>query len=665
MNLRNLSIKRKLTLIAMLTSSIALVLSSASFLIYDLVSFRKLLSQDLTTQAQIIAYNSAAALAFRDESAAKVTLSALTAKEDIVAAVLYTTDGRMFAHYFRSTTPAPALPKRVQEKGNRIEGNYIEVFNDVTLSGERIGTLFLQSDMQRWNARARQYAGILAIFVLISGGLAWVVSSKLQILVSGPILHLEQTMRAVSVDRNYGVRAVKSCSDEIGRLIDGFNTMLSEIQHRDKALQRANDDLKTRTTELEREITHRKRTQEELLRAKHAAEDASRAKSAFLANMSHELRTPLNAIIGYSEMLEEESRDSGQAESIRDLQRIQAAGKHLLSLINDVLDLSKIEAGKMGLHLETFDIQPVIEEIVTTLQPAAEKNSNHITVKLGEDLGSLHADVTKVRQILFNLVSNACKFTDHGTITLDVERQSRDKEWIVFRVTDTGIGMTPEQQWKLFQEFAQADTSIVRKYGGTGLGLAISSRFAQMMQGSITVVSKPGEGSTFTVELPATVTTAMADTPAAPVQPARAPEQPEPAQEIPETVSSLDTILVIDDDSAVRDLMTRFLGKQGFSVVAAENGEEGLRLAREIRPRIITLDVVMPGLNGWDVLSELKEDPGLAQIPVIMVTIVDNQTLGFDRGASNYLVKPIDRDRLALALEKYRTRPVELGASSN
>src|SRR5437773_2530421 len=665
MNLRDLSIKRKLTLMAMLTSSLALLLSSAGFLIYDLVSFRKLLSKDLMTQAEIVAYNSAAAMAFKDDASAKVTLSALTAKDDIVAAVLYTTDGRVFARYFRANNPAPVLPDHLQENGYRFAGNYIEVFNDVTLSGERLGTLFLQSDMQRWNARARQYAGILGIFVLISGGFAWFVSSKLQILVSGPILHLEQTMRAVSVDRNYGVRAAKSSADEIGRLIDGFNTMLSEIQHRDKAVQRANEDLKTRTKELERAIIHRKRTQEELLRAKHVAEDASRAKSAFLANMSHELRTPLNAIIGYSEMLEEEMRGSGPDENVRDLQRIQTAGKHLLSLINDVLDLSKIEAGKMGINLESFHLQPIVEEIVTTLKPASEKNANRVVVNLADDVGSMQADVTKVRQILFNLLSNACKFTDHGTITVDVERQTRDQDWITFRVSDTGIGMTPEQQFKLFQDFAQADSSIVRKYGGTGLGLAISSRFAQMMQGYIRVESKLGEGSTFTVELPATVTTVTTDVVAPPAPAAVRQERPETTPEVLELNPNADTILVIDDDAAVRDLMTRFLGKLGFYAVAAANGEAGLRLARELRPRIITLDVMMPGLNGWDVLAELKDDPELASIPVIMVTIIDNESLGLDRGACNYLVKPIDRDRLALALEKYRTRPVELGAASN
>ena len=501
MNLRNLSIKRKLTLVAMLTSSIAVVLSAASFLIYDLISFRSLLRQDLMTQAEIVAYSAAAAMAFNDEASANTTLAALTAKADVVAAVLYAPDGRLFAHYYRAGDPQPALPEHVEDKGHRFTGQYLEVFSDVTLRGERLGTLFLQSDMQRWNTRARQYTGILSIFVLVSGVLSWFVASKLQILVSGPILELEQTMRAVSIEKNYAVRAVKTCGDETGRLIDGFNTMLSEIQHRDKAVQRANVDLKTRTQELENEIIHRKRTQDELVKARDAAEEASLAKSAFLANMSHELRTPLNAIIGYSEILEEDMRDSGPADSLRDLQRIQSAGKHLLSLINDVLDLSKIEAGKMALHLETFDVEPMVEEIITTLQPAAERNFNRLSLRVAPEIGSMNADVTKVRQILFNLLSNACKFTEHGAVTLDVERQV-NPDRLVFRVTDTGIGMTPQEQKTLFKHFAQADSSISRKYGGTGLGLAISLRFAHMLGGKIHVASESRRGSVFTVELP-------------------------------------------------------------------------------------------------------------------------------------------------------------------
>src|SRR5688500_2386280 len=511
MNLRNLSITRKLTLLAMLTSGIAVFLSSASFLIYDLVTFRNLLRQDLMTEAEIVAYNSAAAMAFNDDASATVQLSALGARSDLVTAVLYDSNGRVFAHYYRSGEPTPDLPTPQEGKSSHFTGKHMEVFSDVSLRGERLGTLFLRSDMQRWNTRARQYAGILGIFVLISGSIAWFVSSRLQGLVSGPILDLEQTMRTVSVEKNYAVRAVKTSGDETGRLIDGFNTMLAEIQHRDKALQRANTDLKTRTQELEDEIIHRKQMQQELLNAKDAAEDASRAKSAFLANMSHELRTPLNAIIGYSEMLEEDTRQSGPPENVRDLQRIQAAGKHLLSLINVVLDLSKIEAGKMTLHVETFAVAPTVEEMITTLQPAAERNFNRLVLRMADDLGSMHADVTKVRQILFNLLSNACKFTKHGTVTLDVERRQGREDRLVFRVSDTGIGMTPQQQTNLFQYFTQADSSTARKYGGTGLGLAISQRFTHLMRGEIHVTSTSGEGSVFTLELPAKVTVEPAE----------------------------------------------------------------------------------------------------------------------------------------------------------
>jgi signal transduction histidine kinase/ActR/RegA family two-component response regulator len=648
MNLQNLSIKRKLMLITMLTSSAALILSSVSFLIYDLISFRRQLSQDLMTQAEIIGFNSGAAMAFKDEAAATATLSALKAKDDIVAAALYSPEGKVFAHYSQGDKRLPSsLPSHSQENGHRFEGGYLQVFQKVTMNGERVGTLYMLSDMRQWNLRAKRYTGIIVIVVLICSSLALLLSSRLQKLISKPILHLEDTMRMVSSNKNYEIRATRFYGDEIGRLIDGFNTMLSEIQLRDSALQRANNELQTSTHELEVEIIHRKRTQDELLTAKQAAEQASRAKSAFLANMSHELRTPLNAVIGYSEMLEEEVQDSGKISNVRDLQKIQAAGKHLLALINDVLDLSKIEAGKMQLHIEAFEIQDMIGEIVTTLRPAIGKNENAFHLRMAKEIGTMRGDITKVRQILLNLLSNACKFTDHGSISLDVDRlRTAGQDWIRFRVGDTGIGISTEQQENLFQEFTQADISISRKYGGTGLGLAISHRFVQMMKGRIMVESAPAQGSVFTVDLPVQAAVEQIE-----------PTQPDASVRSgasPEVKRGGDTILVIDDDTAVRDLMSRSLTKLGFRVVAAAGGEEGLRLAKQLRPLVITLDVIMPDWDGWTVLNKLKADADLAEIPVIMVTIVDNEAMGLDLGASNYLVKPVDRERLATLIEKHR-----------
>ena len=363
--------------------------------------------------------------------------------------------------------------------------------------------------------------------------------------------------------------------------------------------------------------------------------------------MSHELRTPMNAIIGVTEMLLEDARAFGQEDQIEPHERILRAGKHLLALINDILDLSKIEAGKMELHLESFAIAPLVEDVVTTIRPLAEKNGNRVVVECPVDLGTMRADATRVRQALLNLASNAGKFTEQGLISVAAARRRGDgRDWITFAVADTGIGMTAEQTAKLFEEFTQADASTTRKYGGTGLGLAISRRFCRMMGGDITVESTEGAGSIFTIRLPAEVEGAEdgeARRISRPVSDAWRPAPP---------VKAVGRVLVIDDDPTVRELMERFLTKEGFSVLTAANGVDGLRQAREARPAAITLDVLMPDLDGWTVLAALKGDPELADIPVIFVTIIDERTRGYSLGATDYMLKPVDRGRLAQVLKR-------------
>jgi len=430
----------------------------------------------------------------------------------------------------------------------------------------------------------------------------------------------------------------------------GFNKDLRQRKRVEMELRESHEKLEEYSRTLEEKVEQRTadlasaKTEAEEARA--VAEEASRAKSTFLAKMSHELRTPLNAIIGYSEMLLEDVEVSGQKEFIPDLQKIGASGQHLLSLINEILDLSKIEAGKMDLYLESLDVKRMIEEVLSTIQLLVEQNENVLKVQWGDNLGTMYADLTKVRQSLFNLLSNACKFTERGTVSLDVSRDTLDGvDWLTFSISDTGIGMTEEQIDTLFQEFSQAEVSTTRKYGGTGLGLLLSKQFCQMMGGDIAVESELGIGSTFTIRLPAKVVDHKAEL--ATLEEVRFEAGPEGAS----------TVLVIDDDAMVLELMKRFLSKEGYRVVTAKGGKEGLRLARELIPDVITLDVIMSEMDGWAVLSALKGDSDLANTPVIMLTIVDDKSMGYRLGAYDYLTKPIKRDRLVAAVRKHAPPP--------
>jgi signal transduction histidine kinase/CheY-like chemotaxis protein len=380
------------------------------------------------------------------------------------------------------------------------------------------------------------------------------------------------------------------------------------------------------------DVTELKRREEEVAAARDEAMQATQAKSQFLASMSHELRTPLNAIIGYSEMLYEEAEDLGQHGLLPDLVKIREAGKHLLSLINDVLDLSKIEAGKMDVLVETFEVADLIAQVQSVIEPLMAKNANVLEVICAPGLGTMRSDQTKLRQNLLNLLSNAAKFTGGGRITLAARRVAEvDGDRLQFQVCDTGIGMTPEQLERLFQAFAQARPSTSRDYGGTGLGLAITKHFCRLLGGDVTVESSPDQGSTFTMTLPA-------------VWPAARPEVASAAQLTAE--KALGTILIIDDEPAAHDLLGRELAGAGYEVLHAAGGREGLKLAKQARPDMITLDIIMPDLDGWSVLKALKADPELCEIPVVLVTIMRDRDLGFALGAADYITKPHDHELL-------------------
>ncbi|MCJ2064391.1 response regulator [Methylobacterium sp. J-088] len=398
------------------------------------------------------------------------------------------------------------------------------------------------------------------------------------------------------------------------------------------------------------DIDARKRSEHVLAAAKEAAEEANRAKSEFLANMSHELRTPLSAVIGYSEMLQEEMEDAGQADLLPDMKKIEANARHLLGLINDVLDLSKIEAERMEVYPETLDVAATVRDVAATVEALVEKKGNALVLELADGLGGAYTDATKLRQCLINLLSNAAKFTEGGRITLSARRQTDgDGDRLVFAVADTGIGMSAEQASRLFQRFSQADASTTRRFGGTGLGLAITRAFAHMLGGDIAVASREGEGTTFTLTVLASA--AGGEEIHAPLGSSSGVPRPDG-----QAVQGSE-VLVIDDDQATRDLLARFLTKEGFHVATAADGKVGLEQAHARRPRAILLDVTMPRMDGWAVLRALRADPELGDLPVIMVTVLDEQNLAFSLGATDYLQKPVDWAQLKEVMERFRPKP--------
>ena len=389
------------------------------------------------------------------------------------------------------------------------------------------------------------------------------------------------------------------------------------------------------------------RARDEAEEAKLQAEDANKIKSEFLAKMSHELRTPLNAIIGITEMMAEDAEEFGDDDYIEPMGRVLRSGKHLLALINDILDLSKIEAGKMELHPECFDINLFIGDINRTCEPLASKNKNNLEVKMRAKLGDIYADSTRLKQVLLNLLSNACKFTNEGSIELTVDHcKVENKPGVQFTILDTGIGMTNEQLEMLFQDFQQVDSSATRKYEGTGLGLSISQKLANLMGGFIVVNSTQGVGSEFIFKLPLNNTDVEMDL--------QGKLQAEDDNSNNKTEGDLQHhVLVVEDDDNMVQLLKHHFDKINIRVEVAKDGNQALQMARLAKPDLITLDINMPNLNGWDTLAAMRADETLKNVPIVVVTVQEEKRKGMELGASDYLTKPINKDDVISMVNRY------------
>jgi signal transduction histidine kinase/CheY-like chemotaxis protein len=638
---KDASIANKLTWMNMLVSGAALVLACAVFIGYDVVSFRDTVVHNLSTQAQIIGSNSASALLFNDPQSAENTLSALEAAPDILSAVIYAPDGAPLASYSRNRNgripPPPSIPPG-QTEIQRRSSQEIVLVRSIVFQGKPIGTVYIRSDLEELNGRMKRYEGIAAIVLLASLMAALLVSSIFRRALADPIVHLAQVAGAVSRDKNYSVRATPIRSQgELAILIDAFNEMLVQIERNEKELLKAHDELEQRVQERTAELQTAKNEVEvfsqSILRAKEELERASKFKDQFLSTMSHELRTPLNAVLGFSDLLTEERYGPLNDKQRRYVNHIHTGGKHLLNLINDILDLSKIEAGRLQLAIESVTVSVSFAEVMDTMRPLADKKAQTLLQRARQDL-SVRADVTRFKQVLMNLVGNAIKFTPEGGRIELVAQELGDT--IRVEVHDSGPGIPPEEQKRIFEAFYRlrhADKAVE----GTGLGLAITQRLVEMHGGQLGIESQPGEGSCFYFTLPSIPTFKK--------------EEVRPVGSEPKAPESTH-ILVIEDDPAAAQLLQSHLSSAGYRVVLCDQPQHAVEIAARLQPGAVTMDIIMKPINGWDLLSNLKSDPRTSQIPVIVVTIVDQPGTGALLGVDEYIVKPVEKATLLASVER-------------
>jgi signal transduction histidine kinase/CheY-like chemotaxis protein len=636
------SISRKLTWMNMLVSGAALLLACAAFIAFDMITFRQAMLRNLSTQAQIIGSNSVSALLFNDPQAAENTLLALKAAPNILSAQVYLPDGRPFASYSRDRgRQNPVLPPipSGQTETHWIENDQFALVRPIVLDGKKpIGAVYIRSDLQELHSRFQRYAVIAAIVLSACLLAALLISSVFRRAVAEPIVDLSKIARVVSQDKNYSVRAMPISSPaELAILIDAFNEMLAQIQESEGALRKAHDELEQRVRERTAELEAAKREVEEfshsVLSAKEEVERGSKFKDQFLSTMSHELRTPLNAVLGFSDLLADERYGPLNDRQQRYLAHIHTGGKHLLKLISDILDLSKIEAGRMELTRDDVKVASAFGEVISALYPLAEKKSQ-VLLQLVEPLIRVHADATRFKQILMNLVANAIKFTPEGGRIELAARQMDDQ--VRMEVRDNGPGIPLDQQQRIFEAFVRL-TQTGNATEGTGLGLAITSRLVELHGSKLGIESQPGAGTCFYFSLPLV---------------AILPDQPPEALVPVPRARKAPRILVIEDNEVTGQLIQSQLTSSGYETLKCAQPVRATEVAAEYQPDAITLDLLMQPVHGLEVLLQLKNDPRTSKIPVIVVTIVDQPGVGTALGADEYLIKPVDKATLLAAVER-------------
>lgn len=647
---RTIPIRSKLILIVLTISTAATLASCLFYGAYDWVANRRTMVDNLTTLADVLGNNSTAALTFQDKTTAEDLLKGLRAHPQVEAASLLLKDDTPLAAY---ATPGMAAPLHTHRLSSPVfTRNHLIVCRPVVLDNKLIGTVHIQASLDPLYDRLKIYASVAGMILLASGLITIILATIFNRLITTPILNLAGVMRRVSDNRDYSVRAIRTSQDETGELTDGFNRMLHGIETRDNALRQGNE-------ALHKEIAERRKAEEAMRLLNEtleqrvsertaAAEAASRTKSEFLANVSHELRTPLNSIIGFANLLLKNKFSNLRPEDLAYLERIQANGRHLLSLINQVLDLSKIEARKTELDITPVDLPTMIRNVIAETEAHVYGRPVRLMLDAPPTVAPLRTDAGKLRQVLINLIGNGVKFTEQGHVLVTIVTEPSTGYPIRIDVNDTGIGIPAEKQSVIFEAFKQADSTTARRYGGTGLGLTISLALCQLMGYRLDVCSEEGRGSTFSIFL------APEDLSAIPFQPPAPRAQAVPALAGPD--GAYDplpgrVVLVVDDEEDALLMLTRMIEDFGCIVLPASSGEEAIRLARKTRPDAITLDLLMPRMDGWEVLRTLKTDPALHTIPVIVVSVVADQQQGAIIGAIDMLQKPVSREDLQRVLK--------------